>query len=344
MRYFLGLLLVVILLGCSASTPKNVNVVTVTPDVIFQYKKVDPPTAIPVIEAPTHRLKSHDKLVVTIYSTLPDGTIRRLYPPLTAENDNFETQVLPDGTVNMPMIGLVPVQGLTLAEAQEKIVGEYRTQKVFNKPSVLMGVIERSGHKVTVLGAVHEAGEHIISDDSVSVLTAIGRAKGATQSADLTSVVIRHADGGQTPVNVRELLANATPPPMLFAGDVVFVPEEKEKQAFVLGEVPRPQAVSFQQGRLSPLQAVAMAGGLDARFARASNVYVVRGFEDTPHDVTIFNFNMVEPTKLALAEQFALQPRDIVYVSTTALADWNRFISLLIPSNLTALRARDAFE
>jgi polysaccharide export outer membrane protein len=38
------------------------------------------------------------------------------------------------------------------------------------------------------------------------------------------------------------------------------------------------------------------------------------------------------PAALILAEQFALQPGDVVYVDASALATWNRVISLVLPS------------
>ena len=39
---------------------------------------------------------------------------------------------------------------------------------------------------------------------------------------------------------------------------------------------------------------------------------------------------------LAMAEAFELQPKDIVYVAATPLANWNRQLSLLIPGALTS--------
>jgi polysaccharide export outer membrane protein len=39
---------------------------------------------------------------------------------------------------------------------------------------------------------------------------------------------------------------------------------------------------------------------------------------------------------MAMAESFELQPKDIVYVAASPLANWNRNLSLLIPGALTS--------
>jgi len=44
---------------------------------------------------------------------------------------------------------------------------------------------------------------------------------------------------------------------------------------------------------------------------------------------------------LALADQFALRPRDVVYVDPVPLVRWNRVINLIIPSTATANSVRD---
>jgi polysaccharide export outer membrane protein len=39
---------------------------------------------------------------------------------------------------------------------------------------------------------------------------------------------------------------------------------------------------------------------------------------------------------MAIAEQFELEPKDMVYVSPSALANWHRKLSLIFPSGLTS--------
>jgi polysaccharide export outer membrane protein len=50
----------------------------------------------------------------------------------------------------------------------------------------------------------------------------------------------------------------------------------------------------------------------------------------------VFRLDAREASSLALAEGFELQPKDIVYVAATPLANWNRNLSLLFPGALTS--------
>ena len=50
---------------------------------------------------------------------------------------------------------------------------------------------------------------------------------------------------------------------------------------------------------------------------------------------SIYHLKAGSPTALALAESFALRPRDVVYVDPVPLVQWNRIISLILPSAQT---------
>ena len=49
----------------------------------------------------------------------------------------------------------------------------------------------------------------------------------------------------------------------------------------------------------------------------------------------VYHLNARSPTALAVAEEFELNPKDVVYVDATPLATWNRVISLILPSAIS---------
>ena len=50
------------------------------------------------------------------------------------------------------------------------------------------------------------------------------------------------------------------------------------------------------------------------------------------NEPTVYHLDAKSPVALMLAEQFDLQPRDVVYVDPAPLANWNRVISLILPT------------
>jgi polysaccharide export outer membrane protein len=116
----------------------------------------------------------------------------------------------------------------------------------------------------------------------------------------------------------------------LAAGDTIFVPSSENEDAFVLGAVGQPGAVKFQGGSLSLLQALS-AAGLDLpnyTDARLTQVRIIRSKGSSA------DFYVVDASKILTgqAQNFALQPGDVVFVPPTAVATWNQALRQLIPT------------
>ena len=100
-----------------------------------------------------------------------------------------------------------------------------------------------------------------------------------------------------------------------------------------MGEISRPSALPMRNGRLSLNEALGEAGGPNLNTANTAQIYVIRNnAEGSP---VVFHLNAASPTALALAESFALRPRDVVYLDPVPLVSWNRIISLLLPTTQT---------
>ncbi|MBO7942975.1 hypothetical protein JTP77_044770, partial [Streptomyces sp. S9] len=62
----------------------------------------------------------------------------------------------------------------------------------------------------------------------------------------------------------------------LKAGDHLFLPYNDRKEVYVVGEVVRPQAMTFKTTDLTLTQALGRAGGLNPLTAKGQAVYVIR--------------------------------------------------------------------
>ena len=154
-----------------------------------------------------------------------------------------EYQILPNGTINFPLVGAVSVQGNTLSRASQIIASRF--QAYLTRPIVTLILTAPRPINVTVAGEVNRPGTYTLSaaptgtggEVALPNLTrTLQLADGVTQSADLRNVQIRRqrADAPGTTelinVNLWQLLQNADGGQdlPLRDGDSVFIPAAAE--------------------------------------------------------------------------------------------------------------------
>ena len=119
----------------------------------------------------------------------------------------------------------------------------------------------------------------------------------------------------------------------LQSGDLITVRNRDESKVFVMGEISRPYALPMRNGRLSLNEALGEGGGPNLTTANPGQIYVIRNnAQGLP---VVFQLNASAPTALALADAFALRPRDVVYFDPVPLVSWNRIVSLILPTAQT---------
>ncbi|HEX7182441.1 MAG TPA: polysaccharide biosynthesis/export family protein [Thermoanaerobaculia bacterium] len=182
-----------------------------------------------------------------------------------------EVRVSEGGAAVLPLVGEVPVAGLTEAEAAQKIK-EVLESKLLQRASVSVRVSEFRSRPISVIGAVRQPGSLAFSGrwTLIEALTAAG---GLDEGHGGQVHVLRRADNGladQVSVAVDDLLARADPRVNLpiFAGDLINVPAATDVTVYCLGEVEQPGAVSFRSSsKITLLAVIARAGGLTDRAA-----------------------------------------------------------------------------
>ena len=122
----------------------------------------------------------------------------------------FLSRVSPDGTVQLPAIGAVPVQGLSLAELRNEI--ESRYAELVQGVDITPVLRDRAPRSVYVLGEVQRPGNFPLNAPT-TVIQAIALAGSWNIGANLKQVIVFRRDSDwrlmATRVNVRPALYNS---------------------------------------------------------------------------------------------------------------------------------------
>ncbi len=233
------------------------------------------------------------------------------------------------GFIFYPYARRVRVGGLTEAQAAELITESIR--HVIKDPQVTVRIASFRSRRAYVDGEVRNPGTQIFTDVPMTLPEAINRAGGITAAGDRSFVTLTRNEVTTAIdlVRLQELGINPTRI-LLETGDLVTVRSREDSKVFVMGEITRPSALPMRNGRMSLNEALGESGGPNLGTANTSQIYVIRNVgQDSP---AIFHLNASSPAALALAETFPLRPRDVVYIDPVPLVQWNRIISLILPS------------
>ncbi len=149
------------------------------------------------------------------------GVVVQRFPDL-----NFQAVIDQDGNITTPLLGKVALQGLTIDQAQEKV--RQGVNRFVIDPIVLLALTNQRPVLVTLTGEISRPGVYPLQAPS-RISSALLSAGGATQMADLRSVIVRRtlSDGSilEEKLNLIAPLKNGTALPdlRLQDGDVVVV-------------------------------------------------------------------------------------------------------------------------
>jgi len=220
---------------------------------------------------------------------------------------------------------------MTQFQLRDKI--EKELAGFIKSPQVILRITEFRSHKIFVLGQVNSPGVYRMRND-FTLVEAISGAGGIGPDAYLGGAyVVRN--GKILLVNFVELIqkGNMEENIPLLSSDVIYIPDNRDRKVFVLGEVNKQAAIPMRE-RMTLLEAIAEAGGL-TRDAKKSAILVMRGNLSEPEIMTI---DAERPDRVA---NIPLKRGDIVYVASSSFANVERIalrISHILEPFLTLSR------
>ena len=181
-------------------------------------------------------------------------------------------RVAGDGSIDLPLVGKIPVQGLTADGVSDRVADKLRGRYV-KDPQVTVFIREYNSQKVSLLGAVAKPATYSLIGRR-NLLQVIADAGGLSQAGNTLYVFRQSADGrnARLTVPLDQLLIDGDPRwnVWLEPGDVISVPPEKAVSVSVLGAVINPGIHKLPAGEgATLLKAIALAGGLNPRGSKS---------------------------------------------------------------------------
>lgn len=166
----------------------------------------------------------------------------------------WDVRVSDSGELNLPIIGAVPVEGLTTTEAAERITQEAIARGKYIAPKITVVIEEPRTFQVRVVGAVNEPDTYELPASRSDLLMALTRAKGLAEDAAMT-VEIRHPESIAL-ASDENAGRGENPGQMGLDGELELEGEEGEVvQAGFRGKSSRPQRVHVNLSQLSEMSA-----------------------------------------------------------------------------------------
>lgn len=236
----------------------------------------------------------------------------------------------PNGNVQLPLVGSVHIAGKTLAETNRFLHNQFA--KYLKHPDVVVRVLSYEGRRYFVNGQVIRSGQYTLNDQPISIYTALGQAGGVdTKTGDTTNIqLIRNGKTYNLNTIQLEKQGLSLHQLLIQPNDTIFVNTKQDQKLYVMGESSRSQALTLRDQGMTLSDVLGESEGINPTSASAARIYVMRTDLSTKQS-TIYHLNLSSLGNLALANQFAMQKNDIVYIDATGLTRWQRIMNQVIP-------------
>jgi polysaccharide export outer membrane protein len=262
------------------------------------------------------------------YITLPSQTIDR------------------SGSLSVPYAGRIAAAGRPKEEVEREIEDKLSNRAI--EPQVVITTVTSHSSEVAVLGDVNKAGKFEVTAAGDRILDVISSAGGISAPSIETYVTLQRRDKNGT-ISYDKLQTTPTENIYVAPGDTVLVNRERRTYS-VFGASGENGRFDFEDTALTFGEALGKAGGLLDGRADPARVFLYRmvprnvvqslGVDTTRFasaDVpVIFRANLRDPSAFFAAQKFAMQDKDIIYISNSDSVELVKFLNVLNSATSTA--------
>ena len=232
--------------------------------------------------------------------------------------------------IDLPFIGKVKLDGLTINEAQNILIDVI--SDFYKNADLQIKIEEFNSSKIYIVGAVRNQKTIKLDQKPIRLIEAAIEANFNPSSQDKifgTKGFLRR-DNEVYKINIANAFSGSDDKENFFLkkNDVIFI-DRNSDAIHVFGEVSKP-GIYFPNIDYSLTELISTSG-LNQLTANAKKVYVIREKFNTFLEVDVFQLDVRNPINLISGRKFMLQAKDIIFVPPTEIVKWNRTISLLLP-------------
>ncbi len=189
------------------------------------------------MDVPDYKVQPRDVLYVSVKAQTPEGTLTEVLSDRSSANANYIANegsayltgysVDPQGFVTLPLAGDLPVAGMTIYEIRDLF--QQKIDSLFRHAYVEVRLMS---YKFTVLGEVRAPGSYVNYNDQLTVLEAIGRAGGISETGTKEKILVIRPKGDQTvtySIDLQDKSLLSSPAYFITPNDVVIVQPNPKK-------------------------------------------------------------------------------------------------------------------
>lgn len=185
-----------------------------------------------------YRVQSNDILSITVKALDPELTT--IFRPISENTQSQQNQgglyftgftVDDHGNIEFPILGEIPVIGLTVEEIEDKVTEELLKQ-YFKQTAQLFVTVKLAGLRFTVLGEVGSGGTKTLFQDKVNIIEALANSGDIKSTGNRKDVlIIRQYPQGQKihHIDLTDLSAVKSPYYYVKPNDMIYVKPLKRK-------------------------------------------------------------------------------------------------------------------
>jgi polysaccharide export outer membrane protein len=215
---------------------------------------------------------------------------------------SVDVRVSESGSISYPLIGSVPVNGLTLPSAERKIGQMLKDGGFVVNPQVNILLTQAFGNLVSVIGEVNTAGRYSLDAAGGHLSGMLAAAGGVAQTGGDFVIVTgtRNGKSFRREVDIVKMSLSGSPAEdiELVGGDTLFV--NRAPMFYIYGQVQKPGQFRLERG-MTVMQALASGGGVTGKGTQRG---IVRHRRDAGGKVKEEGVNLDDD----------VQDKDVIYV------------------------------